>query len=232
MKVDIKVLIGLGVVGAVGYYLWKKSKPKESVVKPNEEKEPDDRQEIKRAEYFAKDDITLGFLPNSSEPNVIIRKGDKVVGRLTTRSGAFGNVENGIMAQPTVSTAILPVGGSGLFFVPFSKIETKWVSQYVVTGGGVVTRPDPLPEQSDKPQCFKFKENYTAYGGRNMKASFSTGQVICGLVEGDSVTTKAGGRPPTPEDLRNAMVDAVALYRIPIRLLDKAAGTPMFMRTS
>jgi hypothetical protein len=142
MKIDIRVLLGLGVVGAVGYYFWSKSKNKPADTPNNFTEKDKPKEEITQNEYFAKEDITFGNMPDSKEPNVIIRKGDAVVGQQISRGNAFGIMEKGIMAKPTVNTAILPVGGSGLFFVPFSKIEIKTTTKYFIKSGSV-TRPVP-----------------------------------------------------------------------------------------
>ncbi len=146
MKIDIKVLLGLGIAGFIGYYLWNKSKEKTSNQTELESSQTEEKKEseVDVTEFFAKEDVTLGFVPNTNQSNVLFRKGDKVEGVRTTRYGAFGVEEKGIMAKPTVSTAILPIGGSGLFFVPFQKLESKTTTKYFISDSGQVTRPEKM----------------------------------------------------------------------------------------
>lgn len=142
MKVDVKVILGLGVAGAIAYYFWKKGKEKgkqEVIFAPapiDTTTTKNDETPVSTNEYFAKEDITFGFVPNSSQPNVLFRKGDKIEGVITTRSGAFGQEEKGIMAVPTTI-----IGGNATrFFVPFSKLETKTTTKYFISDSGQVTR--------------------------------------------------------------------------------------------
>ena len=107
MEKNTKILLGVAGAGVLAYLLWKNSKKPATTENKIPEKvgaEQSSSTTYPSDTYIVVQDIVYGYKPNTGEPNIVFRKGDKVQGKIEERY-IFNRNTKGIMATPTVEGA-------------------------------------------------------------------------------------------------------------------------------
>lgn len=71
--------------------------------------------------FYVKNDVTVGYIPNTGKPNILFKAGDVVSGNVISRY-IFNKNTQGIQVKPTVAGAYVE-NADGLVFIPLENLD-------------------------------------------------------------------------------------------------------------
>jgi len=155
MKINIKTIIGVGIVGAVGYYLWKRSKDKSSVtptlnIKPDAV--PDAGGDAKESDLI---NTHYELLENFIAPNAIqmsdvpFAKGNIFI-KKSIRNGTSFNSKPAIKVSAKDDTNLVPFKIPNEFIIPESLLKktnaTQMPTVKVFDERGISIKPNVITQ--------------------------------------------------------------------------------------